>query len=40
MNKNLYGKDERRLKQRNLKKGKKINKYAISTQIDDTRKNI
>jgi len=22
------------------KKGKKINKYAISTQIDDTRKNI
>ena len=23
MNKNLYGKDERRLKQRNLKKGKK-----------------
>ena len=40
MNKNLYGKDERRLKQRNLKKEKKTTKYAIGTQIDDTRKNI
>ena len=30
MNKNLYGKDERRLKQRNLKKEKKkTNKYAM-----------
>ena len=40
MNKNLYGKDERRLKQRNLKKEKKTKIYAIGTQIDDTRKNI
>ena len=40
MNKNLYGKDETKLKQRNLKKGKKTNKYSIGTQIDDDRKNI